>query len=216
MMIDYIHNGPSPRTFEMYLNSFLKDDSDIAVCIREIKTADQLEMIKNSTHIKDINIEYDVIDDDYSSMFKGEYEEKAIMTQTAKVNGEFSKRYDSKIANLILRKGKFKDPLNMEHSLALLYHLDTESSIIRSIKVRVKKGFTTETYDLKHNKKLYKIIDIKSSTYVEIKNNILNQFNENFYKDSKLELNKEYKNITNRVDKTFGKEVWDKHFLEIN
>lgn len=214
IMIDYIHNGPSARTFMQYLNSFLKDDSDIEVCIRQVKSADQLRLIANADNIKEIHIEYDIVDDDYSSLFKGNYRDQSIMEQTAEVNAKFSEEFDSKIADLILRKGRFRDPLNMGKALGLLYHLDTDSEIIRSVKVKVKKGFKEEKYDLKHNQQLYRIVNIRTNTYISIKNELLQSFTSDFYKDDKLNLKEEYKKITNRVKNKIDEKEWEENFIE--
>lgn len=213
IMIDYIHNGPSARTFMQYLNSFLKDDSDIEVCIRQVKTADQIAMIRNSNYIKEINIEYDITDDDYVAMFNGDFQDKALMVETARKNSEVSKRFDSKIANLILKKGRFKDPVNKGAALTLFEHLNTDSSIIRGIKVTVRKGFSDETYDLKHNKKAYGFVDIQVTNYLSIKNKLVKDFNEKFCKDTKLNLKDEYKRIKNRSSESISKDDWESNYI---
>lgn len=181
LVMGYNHFGPSYRILEEYLNTFIKnkeaDEEAYSVRLIPVKSMDQMELIKTANHIKSIDIEFRVVDNDYQNLLNGEFEDKSIVIDAMKKNAEVSKILDLQIGNLSLKKGKFRTPINLSKTLSLLGSIQVEDDIIKSVKVTIKDAFGKhKVIDIKHNGVLYYFIDAEGNNFDYLRNLINEQY----------------------------------------
>lgn len=195
LVMEYNFVGASYKAFEDYINSFISnnnlpsqsnhDESSIKdvfedtwqITLNPIKTKDQMDLIKNSQFINSIEIDYEVGDVNYLKLLNGDYQQKSLIVSVLQRNAEVTKLMDSKIATLVLKKGRFKSPLDMDVALTLFSNLTMEDPIIKAVRVEIKQpSGKPKTIDLKHDGKLSKDIEVDGSGFDYLRQKIRSEF----------------------------------------
>ncbi|MFL2116259.1 hypothetical protein ACEN4P_01355 [Marinilactibacillus psychrotolerans] len=173
LVMGYNNYGPSYNILQIYLNRFINnnglsedDDNFLHFKVIPVKSVDQMMLIRNAQYISKVDIEYRVSDADYSNLIDGNYRDRPIIADAMEENKRVSELLGSNIGNLVLKKGRFRDPIDMNEALALFANLDLDNDLIRDVKVTVKDEYNkNKNISLKNNGLLYEYITINGNTF---------------------------------------------------
>lgn len=181
LVMGYNNYGPSYKILEEYLNSFInneeEDENKLEIRIVPVKTEDQMLLIRNAQYINTIDIEYKITDSNYSNLINGAYNDKAIFVEAMENNSKISTLLGSKIGKICFKKGRFRQPIDMQQALSLFSNLSIEDDIIRDVKVEVKDEFNKpKVISLKNNGVLYKYITLNGNTFDYLREKIREEY----------------------------------------
>lgn len=184
LVMGYNNYGPSYKVLETYLNSFINngdneesDSNFLHFKIIPVKTVDQMMLIRNAEYISKIDIEYKISDLDYSNLIAGNYKDKATVIEAMNDNKRVAELLGSNIGSLILKKGRFRDPLDMNQALSLFSSLQLDNNLIRDVKVFIKDEHKKDkTISLKNNGLLYKYIIVNGNRFDYLRERIREEY----------------------------------------
>lgn len=202
IMLENYFNAPSGYNLERYINSFLKSEENTSqkdfyeIKSRIVKSDTQMELIKQSQYIKEINVDFIPSDIDFQRLLEGDYEDRGIIGKQFNAISEASKLFGLKVATLTLKKGRFRDPINMDKTISLIFSLDMDSDLIKSVKVTVKTPWSpSKVISLTRSLNLEKRVDIKSTEYLDVIKELSKQYEDNLKKDKGLNLENQIGNV---------------------
>lgn len=184
LVMGYNNYGPSYKVLETYLNGFINngeneesDSNFLHFKIIPVKTVDQMMLIRNAQYISKIDIEYKISDLDYSNLIDGNYQDKSIIIDAMNDNKRVAELLGSNIGNLNLKKGRFRNPLDMTQALSLFSSLKLDNDLIRDVKVIVKDEHGKDkTISLKNNGVLYKYINVNGNRFDYLRERIREEY----------------------------------------
>ena len=142
-LISTNQQGPGDKDIESYLNSFLKEESNLKIRLRPVYQNNDLSKIRNAKQARSITIALDV-GRPFNDFLSGQVKtEQGIYSSLMQLMNFSRKNLSSNTFSLTLGLGRKKnETLDIEALLELLDAINLDAECIREITVNYRTGYT--------------------------------------------------------------------------
>lgn len=181
LLLEASFYGANYLNFQNYLNLFIEQtnqsEDDWEVKIIAIKSESQYSLIRNSSFIKSIVVDYEVGEYDYARLLQGEYEKKSVIVELLQKNAEVTDIMGSKVSTVVWKKGRYKDPIDIAEAFALFGSLVMDDDILKDVRVIIRENNGNDrSISLKTNGHLYEMINVDGDGFDVIRRATRDEF----------------------------------------